>query len=566
MPLNGNQGPPNCSDNGSSCDYGHTLMGWKRYGLGALQRALWLLLFAAALPPALACEGAGHIRLRHPVPLSAEEKAEFAALPPLRVLAVDAPPMARYDPDAMRYTGIGVDVWCFITKELGLRYAILPARGLSLADKLQQVQQGQADAFMPLSPTPERAQLGLFTSPYYESYYAIITRKGRQMPVQRLADLAPYRVGMVKGVALVPQVQAIVPPARLTLFDQASSDGLFQALRQGQVDAAVYSQDIFEEKRYSREYFDLEVIHTLRDDPRAYGFYFSPSAQHRRIVAAFDRYLAALDISAAINAHANGEQQFIERYVSQRRQRAMLNTAIAAATVLVLGLSLAFLRYRRMALLLATSNRQILLQQQALQSANQELERLCLTDSLTGLANRRAFDQALQREQLRQQRTGAALSLLLLDVDHFKSVNDHYGHSTGDDYLRAIAQVLKKTLQRSTDLAARHGGEEFTCLLPETGAQEAVLLAERIRAACMRLGLPNTRAGQRTLTVSIGVATAQTGAASAEQLLDAADAQLFAAKRAGRNRVQACVLRCAGDGVASAPAPKPRVNASSNTE
>ncbi len=521
-------------------------MAWTRYGLGALRRVPWLLLCAAALTPALACDGAGHIRLRQPVPLSAQEKAEFAALPPLRVLAADAPPMVSYDPDIKTHTGIGVDVWCFIARELGLRYTILAEQGLSVADKLRQVQQGQADAFMPLSPTPERARLGLFTSPYYESYYAIITHKGRPLPVRSLADLAPYRVGMVKGVALVPQVQAIVTPSRLRLFDQASSDGLFQAVRQGLVDAAVYSQDIFEEKRYRREYFDLEIAHTLRDDPRAYGFYFSPSAPHRRIVAAFDRYLAALDISASINAHANGEQQFIERYVSQRRQRAMLNTAIAAAAVLVLGLSLAFLRYRRMALLLAASNRQILQQQQALQSANQELERLCLTDGLTGLANRRAFDQALQREHLRQQRTGAALSLLLLDVDYFKNVNDHYGHSTGDDYLRAIAQVLKKTLQRSTDLAARHGGEEFTCLLPETGAQQALLLAERIREACMRLSLPNARAGQRTLTVSIGVATAQTGSASAEQLLDAADAQLFAAKRAGRNRVQACVLSVSG--------------------
>jgi len=521
-------------------------MGWMRYGLGALQRALWLALCSAALTPALACEGAGNIRLQRPVQLSAQERAELRSMAPLRVLAVDAPPMARYDAERQTYTGIAVDVWCFIAQDLGLRYEILPARDMTLVDKLQQVQQGQADVFMPLSHQPERARLGLFTQPYYESYYAVIARKGRHLPVRGLADLAPYHVGMVKGVALVPKVQAIVDPSRLTLFDQASSDGMFQALRSGGLDMAVYSQGIFEEKRYTHEYFDLEVIHTLRDDPRAYRFYFSPTPQHQRLVAVFDRYLTAMDVAASVTAHANGERQFIERYVAQRSQRVVLNIASAVAAVLVLVLGLAFMRYRRMALLLAASNRQILQQKQALQTANHELERLSLSDSLTGLANRRAFDQALEREHVRQQRTASPLSVLVLDVDHFKSVNDHYGHSTGDDYLRAIAQVLKKTVMRSTDLAARHGGEEFACLLPDTGAAQAYVLAERIRQSVERLTLPNTRAGQKSLTVSIGVATLQAMAGSTQELLDEADAKLYAAKRAGRNRVHGGVLTATG--------------------
>lgn len=521
-------------------------MGWIRYGLSTLRGTLCVALCSAALAPALACEGADNIHLRKPVRVTDQERAAFRAMAPLRVLAGDAPPMARYDAGKKTYTGVGIDVWCFITQDLGLRYEIVPGRDMSLTDKLRQVQQGEADVFLPLSQQPERAQLGLFTLPYYESYYAIIARKGRHLPVHSLDDLAPYYVGMVKGVALVPRVQAIVDPARLTLFDQTSSEGLFQALRRGSVDMVVYSQNIFEEKRYTHEYFDLEVIHTLRDSPRKYRFYFSPSPQHERLVAVFDRYLAVMDVTASITAHANGERQFIERYVAQRSQRVLLNIASAVGAVLVLVLGLAFMRYRRMALLLAESNRQILQQQQALQAANRELEQLSLSDSLTGLANRRAFDQALEREHVRQQRTASPLSVLLLDVDHFKSVNDHYGHSTGDDYLRAIAQVLKKTVMRSTDLAARHGGEEFSCLLPDTGAPQAQALAERIRQSVERLTLPNTRAGQRNLTVSIGVATLQASHASAQALLDEADAQLYAAKHAGRNRVHGGVLTADG--------------------
>ena len=192
--------------------------------------------------------------------------------------------------------------------------------------------------------------------------------------------------------------------------------------------------------------------------------------------------------------------------------------------------------------------------QQRTRAANQALEQQSLSDTLTGLPNRRAFDLALHREHARQQRTGQPLSLLLLDVDHFKGVNDAYGHSIGDDYLRAVAQVLRKVVTRSTDLAARHGGEEFTCLLPDTSATQAQALAERIREATQRLTLPNARAWHPMLTLSIGVATLEAGPASAQQLLEQADGQLYVAKRTGRNRVCATVLRGA---VTEPPMPQP---------
>ncbi|MHA7599333.1 diguanylate cyclase [Alicycliphilus sp. T452] len=524
-------------------------MGWKRYGLGVLRRALWAALCGTAPALALACEGAQHIHLRQPVPLSPQEKAEFRALAPLRVLSSDAPPMARYDQGRGTYTGISVDVWCFIARELGLRYEIVPDQGLTLADKLQQVQAGRADVFMPLSLQPERARLGLFTRPYYESYYAVIARKGQHLSVHGLGDLAHYRVGTIKGVALEAALRNIVPAAQLAIYAPASNEGLYRPVRDGSIDVAVFNRSMFTEDRYRYEYFDLEVIHTLREDPRAYRFYFSPSPQHQRIVAAFDRYLAALDVSASITAHEDGERQFLERYMAQRGQRTILQAASVAAAVLVLVFGLAFMRYRRMARLLAGSNQQIRQQQQALEAANrnlgqlnQSLEQLSLSDSLTGLANRRAFDLALQREHARRQRTGSPLSVLLVDVDHFKSVNDHYGHATGDDYLRAVAQVLRKTVTRPTDLAARHGGEEFACLLPQTAAGDACRVAERIRQATARLALPNALAGGKTLTVSIGVATLAQGHASAQELLEQADARLYAAKRAGRNRIQAVEL------------------------
>ncbi|MBS0291523.1 MAG: GGDEF domain-containing protein [Proteobacteria bacterium] len=510
-----------------------------------LWRALcvaWCAWCLAPLAQALSCEGERHIRLTRPVEVSTQDLADFRAMAPLRMLSADAPPMARYDSERGTYTGVGVDVWCFIANRLGLHYELISGQEQTVAQKILQVQEGKADVFMPLSLQSERARRGLFTLPFYESYYAVIARKGWRQPVRGLADLAQYRVGVVHGVALEPQLKQVVPPHQLVSFDENSSAGMFQALRDGSIDLAVFNKSIFAEKRYQHEYFDLEDILTLYSSPRGYRFYFSPSPQHERLVAAFDRYLVAMDVSESVAAHEFGERQFLERYVKHRGQRIFLQVASVAALVVALVLYLALRRYRKLVRLLEGSNRQIRQQQQALQAANLELERQSHTDGLTGLANRRELDQALRREQARQKRTGTPLSLLMVDVDHFKCVNDHYGHAMGDDYLRAIARVLRATVARPTDLVARYGGEEFVCLLPDTAAADAFAVAERIRRGVADLGLPNALAAVPHLTLSIGIATTSGTNAKAPQLLAQADAQLYAAKHAGRDRVHAVVL------------------------
>src|SRR5690606_18445361 len=145
----------------------------------------------------------------------------------------------------------------------------------------------------------------------------------------------------------------------------------------------------------------------------------------------------------------------------------------------------------------------------ALQAANKKLEYLNRTDELTQLANRRYFDQQLALEHMRHQRSGAALSLLMVDIDHFKSINDHYGHAIGDVYLQKIAAVLSTVMSRSNDLAARYGGEEFVCILPDTDLSGALQVAEEIRLAVMAVHLDNTEVLPQAVTVSIGVATLQ---------------------------------------------------------
>ncbi len=159
-------------------------------------------------------------------------------------------------------------------------------------------------------------------------------------------------------------------------------------------------------------------------------------------------------------------------------------------------------------------------------------------DGLTGVYNRRHFDERLASEWGRAARTGGALSVVLIDVDLFKRYNDRHGHQAGDDCLRRVATALKAGVRRPGDLVARYGGEEFVCVLPETGLAGAMLLAQQLGAAVHALQIDHgDSTAAPVVTVSLGVCT-QPGKApgTAASLLREADAQLYLAKSMGRNR------------------------------
>jgi len=162
-------------------------------------------------------------------------------------------------------------------------------------------------------------------------------------------------------------------------------------------------------------------------------------------------------------------------------------------------------------------------------------------DGLTGIANRRHFDVALERELRRAARADGALALLLIDIDSFKPYNDHFGHLQGDSCLATVAQTLAQLLKRPGDLAARYGGEEFAAILPDTTLAQARGLAEAIREAVAALGMPAAPASAwPQVTISIGVAAYVDGRLQdAATLVGAADKALYAAKRGGRNKVVA---------------------------
>lgn len=210
-------------------------------------------------------------------------------------------------------------------------------------------------------------------------------------------------------------------------------------------------------------------------------------------------------------------------YTKWRHRAWIIGSLIGALDVTIIALAILFaqqLRHRR--------------------AAEDELRILARTDGLTGLDNRRTFEETMHEAQRRARRNAKPLSVLLIDVDSFKRFNDLYGHPAGDDALIDVSRCIARNARRPGDLAARYGGEEFVVLLPDTDEAGAMQIAEQIRAAVQGLRRRHLGSAEQVVTVSIGVATARGEALNhSRALVDAADAALYAAKDAGRNRVRA---------------------------
>ena len=176
----------------------------------------------------------------------------------------------------------------------------------------------------------------------------------------------------------------------------------------------------------------------------------------------------------------------------------------------------------------------------ALERANEQLLRLSTTDGLTGIANRRMFDQTLQTEWQRCARNRSNLALLMIDIDHFKLYNDQYGHQTGDECLRQVARILVMCAKRSGELVARYGGEEFAILLPATDAQEAMAVAQRCIQELSVARIPNVDSPVTPwLTISVGVSSMSASPAeNRATLVMQADSAMYCAKKSGRARAE----------------------------
>lgn len=219
-------------------------------------------------------------------------------------------------------------------------------------------------------------------------------------------------------------------------------------------------------------------------------------------------------------------------------QAYLIYSSVALA---IIGLGFLAYQYRMKRMRALADRLQSLVEERtaALERLNQELQRLTATDSLTGVANRRRFDEALDHEWRRAARVGAPLACIMIDIDHFKAFNDRYGHLQGDACLRQIAHALVATVRRAGDIVARYGGEEFAVVLPGTTQAGAARVAEQLRGGVEALKLPNDASATAPhVTISLGVTTmTPTAGINPQTLVAGADRALYNAKRRGRNQV-----------------------------
>lgn len=249
-----------------------------------------------------------------------------------------------------------------------------------------------------------------------------------------------------------------------------------------------------------------------------------------------------------IAATASGQVEMLSIFSSNQIQHVTFISSVVSLMLLATSLLLMVQERSEAALresqqLLQHRNLELQRYSTDLEGANRRLETLSVTDALTGLLNRRRFDELLVSEWARAGRHGHALAVIMLDIDSFKQFNDHYGHLAGDDCLVKVASVLQGAGRRASDIAARYGGEEFVMILSDTAPHHVAQFAESVKAAIEALAIPHTESSFGMVTVSVGVATAMsTKEGSPLALLKEADDMLYVAKHQGRNRVASAQL------------------------
>lgn len=279
--------------------------------------------------------------------LSKSDRDFLETLPTLKVVADDNfAPLSQWNPDTQSFEGISVDLFREAARRLGLRYEFLRDPSRTWGDWVRALQGGQIDVLLPVSFTPDRAELGLFSTSYYQTYYSAIGHKDAALAVGSAADLARFRVGVIQDTSIVPYAQEVVPAEQLALLENAQA--LYASVRQGKVDVVLQNQFVFREDRFDHELFDLTVLQTLVEWPRAYSFYFPKNEVSSRLVSLVDQALVGIPVSPLIAQYERGAEDLILRYLDQKHRQDLLGIGLATAVLGVVLLGIILWNQRRL--------------------------------------------------------------------------------------------------------------------------------------------------------------------------------------------------------------------------
>lgn len=397
-----------------------------------------------------------------------------------------------------QHEGIAADLVQLVAQRVGLRIEVLPVK--SWDESLAASKAGRCQIMSFLNQTPARDEWLLFTDPIFSDPNVIITREEHPYIADPRA-LSRERIALPRGTMVAERVSRDFPTLQIILTNSEEESVSLVSERKADMTVrslivaanAIRKEGLFNLKIAGQipEYTNQLRIGVLKQEPIL-----------RDILNKGVQTLTPQEREAISNRH-------VAVSIQQGVDYSLVWKVLAGVSVLLLG---AFYWNRKLA------------------SLNRELARLSVTDQLTGLFNRLRLDEALEHELQRSLRTGLPFSIILLDLDHFKAVNDTHGHQVGDRVLVEIAQLLQANT-REIDVVGRWGGEEFMVVCPHTDQEGAALLAEKL---CQTIGGHAFPVGQKT--ASFGVSSYQSGDL-AKDLVARADAALYQAKQAGRNRV-----------------------------
>ena len=423
--------------------------------------------------------------------------------------------------DEGEHAGVAADLLDAISGDHGIPFVLEPTN--SFDEAVRAVVEGEVDLLPAVAPTPELRKELSFSKPYLSLPIVIATRSS-EFFIGDPGNLAGKNVGILERGAL--------PSVLAERYGDIAFNGV-ASTREG-----------LRRVRDGEDFAFVGTVPAIAHAIQKHGFYNikidGRFEERRTISAAVDRGNRELlsVIEKVFQAMPLEEREaLVDRWISvsfeERVDRSFLWRVliVAAAVAVVVALWIRKVQGYNVALSRAYS---------LLEEKNAELEQLSVTNQLTGLYNRNKLDAELEREMERSRRYGSRVSVVMLDVDWFKSINDRFGHQTGDVVLRDLSARIKERV-RSADIAGRWGGEEFLVLCPETGLEGAAELAEALRedveARCRVSGEP--------VTVSVGVVECRSGD-SAEAIIRRVDDRLYEAKRRGKNRVVAADPREAG--------------------
>ncbi|MFK7159906.1 transporter substrate-binding domain-containing protein [Marinospirillum sp. MEB164] len=450
--------------------------------------------------------------------LTEEEQLFLDGLERIRV-AVDPdwPPFEYYSRDG-ELLGISRDYLQLLEQRLGVPFELVPPQ--SWVRSLEQMEQREIDLIPALSATPERSQYMRFTTPYVRSPMVVVT--GLQIDfITSFDQLLDRRVAVVRGYASDEHLSRDYPTANLVRVETAL-EGL-RLVASGEVDAYAGNLAVASHLIQREGLANLKISGSTN-----YGYHLSIGVRSDWPL------LQSIMEKALSSISAREQREIYERWVSLVRATGMhwrqaLPFFLVGGVIFLITLLYA-LHLHRLYHRMQRTNQALAAAQVELADQHQQLEKISMTDKLTGLYNRHYLDQALQEAVQHAQQDRRPLSVVLFDLDDFKQVNDTYGHQYGDQILVHFAQMASSLL-RSSDILGRWGGEEFLLICPEIDGAGAFQVAEKVRRFLSQT--PHDKLVQR---VSAGVCQHQLGD-TPDQLLKKVDTQLYQAKAAGRNRV-----------------------------